>query len=67
MKKHLLLFVFAFAAMALHAQDEDLYSMVHQDMSGYGFGIESVTQQRNGDIIKDQDRFINTQNEEERV
>ncbi len=51
MKKHLLLFVFAFAAMALHAQDEDLYSMVHQDMSGYGFGIESVTQQRNGDII----------------
>ena len=25
--------------------------MVHQDMGGYGFGIESVTQQRNGDII----------------
>ena len=51
MKKHLLLFILAFAASALQAQDEDLYSMVHQDMGGYGFGIESVTQQRDGDII----------------
>ena len=51
MKKHLFLFILAIATSALQAQDEDLYSMVHQDMGGYGFGIESVTQQRDGDII----------------
>ena len=36
MKTKGLLFILAFAASALQAQDEDLYSMVHQDMGGYG-------------------------------
>ena len=35
----------------MHAQNGELYSLVHQDMGGYGFGIESVAQQRDGDII----------------
>ena len=51
MKKHLLLFVFAIAASAIQAQNGDLYSLLYHDMGGYGFGIESVEQQRDGDII----------------
>ena len=51
MKKHLLLLIFALAASALQAQNGELYSFMSHDMGGYGFGIESVAQQRDGDII----------------
>ena len=51
MKKHVLLFALVLAASVMHAQNGGLYSLVHQDMGGYGFGIESVAQQRDGDII----------------
>jgi len=51
MKKILLLLVLSYATLAMQAQNREMYSMVHQEMGGYGFGIESVAQQRDGDII----------------
>lgn len=51
MKKHLLLLFFAIAASVVPAQNGDMYSLLFHGMGEYGFGIESVVQQRDGDII----------------
>ena len=51
MKKHLLLFVFVLAASVLPAQNGEMYSLMYHGMGEYGFGIESVAQQHDGDII----------------
>ena len=51
MKKILLLFVFVLAATFANAQNWEMYSLISHNMGGYGFGIEDVMQQRNGDIL----------------
>ena len=51
MKTHLLLFVFALVAADMQAQNWEMYSLMSHNMGGYGFGIEDVMQQRNGDIL----------------
>lgn len=51
MKKHLLLFVFAFAALAVQAQNRDLYRYMYHDMTDRPFGLNASMQQRDGDHI----------------
>ena len=51
MKKHLLLLVFALATTVMPAQNGEMYSLMFHGMGEYGFGIESVAQQHDGDII----------------
>ena len=51
MKKHLLLFVFALAALALHAQNNDMYSIIHHEWAGHAYSCSAVMQQRDGDLI----------------
>ena len=54
MKKHFLLFVIVFLALALQAQNGDLYSFMYHDQAiGYIQGIINSMQQRNGDYIID--------------
>ena len=51
MKKLLYLLVFAFAASAIQAQNNDMYSLLYHDQEGFVYGILGVMQQRDGDII----------------
>jgi len=51
MKKHLLLFVFAFAALVLQAQNNDMYSIIHHEWAGRAYGCSAAMQQRDGDLI----------------
>ena len=51
MKRLLLLFVFAFAASAIQAQNEGMYSLLYFDTLGYYNYPTGVIQQRDGDFI----------------
>ena len=51
MKKHLLLFVFALAASALQAQNNDMYSIMHHEWAGHRISCDGIMQQRDGDLI----------------
>ena len=50
MKKYFLLFILAFAASAMQAQNGESYSIMHHNME-YMFNIENFMRQRNGDLI----------------
>ena len=51
MKKLLLLFAFVFAASAIQAQNEEMYSLMHHGMTGCYFSIMEIMQQRDGDFV----------------
>ena len=53
MKKNLLLFVFALVVSALYAQNGEMHSFFFHTMDWDDFEIESVAQQRDGNIIVD--------------
>ena len=53
MKKHLLLFVFAIVASALQAQNNDMYSIMHNEWAGHTYSYAGVMQQRDGNFIID--------------
>ena len=51
MKKHLFLLVFAFATAAMHAQNNETFSLMYQDMGEYQFNIQNFMRQRDGDFV----------------
>ena len=53
MKKHLLLFLLAFAASVTSAQNNDMYSFMYHDTTGFYCSINNSMQQRDGNHIID--------------
>ena len=53
MKKYLLLLVFALAALALYAQNNDMYSIMHKEWAGHIYSYDGVMQQRDGNFLID--------------
>lgn len=53
MKKCLLLFILALAAVALRAQHSDAYSLLFHDKTDYFYEIYGSMQQRDGDHVMD--------------
>ena len=51
MKKYFLLFVLAFAASAMQAQNNDLYSLMFHEQGDYDYCIMGLMQQGDGDFI----------------
>ena len=51
MKKHLLLFIFVLAVLAMQAQNTDMYSIMHHGQPGLGYTHRGLMQQRDGDFI----------------
>ena len=51
MKKHLLLFLLAFAASVTTAQNNDMYSFVYHDKPGHFINLHNTMQQRDGDFV----------------
>ena len=59
MKKHLLLFIFSFAALALQAQNNDMYSIMHHGQPGQSYDHRGLMQQRDGGFITNSYVFEN--------
>ena len=53
MKKHLLLLFFALAALAMRAQNNDMYAILFHNWPGINLSFEGLMQQHDGDFIID--------------
>ena len=51
MKKHLLLFIFALASLVSQAQNNNMYSIMHNEWAGHRYSYSGIMQQRDGDLI----------------